>query len=378
MSPTSDDIAIPADLLPRDGRFGSGPSKVRSEAVEALAKTASEYLGTSHRQATVRFMVGALRNGLAELLNVPDGYEVILGNGGTTAFWDAAAFGLIERRSQHLSFGEFSSKFAAGVKAAPFLDEPSIIASEPGTHPVAVADATVDAYALTHNETSTGVSMPLARPAGATDDQLVLVDATSGAGGLRFDAAETDVYYFAPQKGLGSDGGLWLASVSPRAIERIERVAASDRWIPPSLDLKVALDNSRLDQTYNTPALVTIFLAAQQVEWINGNGGLEWAASRCDRSADIIYGWADASAFASPFVADPADRSHVVATIDFDGSIDANTISAVLRRNGIVDTDSYRKLGRNQLRIALFPAIEPDDVAALTKAIDFVVDRLRS
>jgi len=248
----------------------------------------------------------------------------------------------------------------------------------PGTHPEAVADADVDAYALTHNETSTGVSMPLARPAGATDDQLVLVDATSGAGGLRFDAAETDVYYFAPQKGLGSDGGLWLASVSPRAIERIERVAASDRWIPPSLDLKIALDNSRLDQTYNTPALVTIFLAAQQVEWINGNGGLEWAASRCDRSADIIYGWADASEFASPFVADPADRSHVVATIDFDGSIDANTISAVLRRNGIVDTDSYRKLGRNQLRIALFPAIEPDDVAALTKAIDFVVDRLRS
>ena len=376
MSPTSDDIAIPADLLPRDGRFGSGPSKVRSEAVEALAKTASEYLGTSHRQATVRFMVGALRNGLAELLNVPDGYEVILGNGGTTAFWDAAAFGLIERRSQHLSFGEFSSKFAAGVKAAPFLDEPSIIASEPGTHPVAVADATVDAYALTHNETSTGVSMPLERPAGATDDQVVLVDATSGAGGLRFDAAETDVYYFAPQKGLGSDGGLWLASVSPRAIERIERVAASDRWIPPSLDLKIALDNSRLDQTYNTPALVTIFLAAQQVEWINGNGGLEWAASRCDRSADIIYGWADASEFASPFVADPADRSHVVATIDFDGSIDANTISAVLRRNGIVDTDSYRKLGRNQLRIALFPAIEPDDVAALTRCIEYVVQQL--
>jgi phosphoserine aminotransferase len=376
MSPTSDDIAIPADLLPRDGRFGSGPSKVRPEAVEELAKSASEYLGTSHRQATVRFTVGALRNGLAELLNLPDGYEVMLGNGGTTAFWDAATLGLIERRSQHLSFGEFSSKFASAVAAAPFLEEPSVIASDPGTHPEAVADADVDAYALTHNETSTGVSMTLARPAGAGDGQLVLVDATSGAGGLRFDASETDVYYFAPQKGLGSDGGLWLAAVSPAAIERIERLAASDRWIPSSLDLKIALDNSRLDQTYNTPALVTIFLAAQQVEWINGNGGLEWSASRCDRSAEIIYSWADASSFATPFVSDPADRSHVVATIDFDAAIDANTIAAVLRRNGIVDTESYRKLGRNQLRIALFPAIEPDDVAALTRCLDHVVDRL--
>ncbi|MEY2435004.1 MAG: phosphoserine aminotransferase [Acidimicrobiaceae bacterium] len=375
MSPARDDIAIPAELLPHDGRFGSGPSKVRTEAVEALAKSATEYLGTSHRQATVRFMVGALRNGLAELLNLPDGYEVILGNGGTTAFWDASTFGLIERRSQHLSFGEFSSKFAAAVSAAPFLEPPSVIVSEPGTHPLAVADAEVDAYALTHNETSTGVSMVLQRPDGATDDQLVLVDATSGAGGLRFDASQTDVYYFAPQKGLGSDGGLWLATVSPRAIERIEQIAASDRWIPPSLDLKIALDNSRLDQTYNTPALATIFLAAQQVDWINGNGGLEWAASRCDRSAKTIYGWAEASSFATPFVVDPADRSHVVATIDFDASIDANTISAVLRRNGIVDTDSYRKLGRNQLRIALFPAIEPDDVASLTKCIDYVVER---
>jgi phosphoserine aminotransferase len=376
MSPNIDDIAIPADLLPRDGRFGSGPSKVRAEAVEELAKVASEYLGTSHRQATVRFMVGALRNGLAELLNLPDGYEIMLGNGGTTAFWDAAVFGLIEQHSQHLSFGEFSSKFASAVAAAPFLDAPSVIAAEPGTHPLAVADADVDAYALTHNETSTGVSMTLERPAGATESQLVVVDATSGAGGLRFDASQTDVYYFAPQKGLGSDGGLWLAAVSPRAIERIERIAASDRWIPASLDLKIALDNSRLDQTYNTPALATIFLAAQQVEWINGNGGLEWAASRCDRSAQTIYGWADASSVATPFVVDPADRSHVVATIDFDGSVDANTIAAVLRRNGVVDTDSYRKLGRNQLRIALFPAIEPDDVAALTHCIDYVVEQL--
>ena len=373
MSPAPDDIAIPATLLPGDGRFGSGPSKVRLEALEALAKTGSEYLGTSHRQATVRFMVGALRNGLAELLNLPDGFEIMLGNGGTTSFWDAAAFGLIERRSQHLSFGEFSSKFAGAVAAAPFLDEPSVIASAPGTHPDAVADDAVDAYALTHNETSTGVSMTLTRPAGARADQLVLVDATSGAGGLRFDMNQVDVYYFAPQKGLASDGGLWLAAVSPRAIERIEGVAASDRWIPASLDLKIALDNSRLDQTYNTPSLVTIFLAAHQVEWINGNGGLEWAAGRCDRSAAAIYSWAEASSFASPFVTNPDDRSHVVATIDFDDAIDAVQLSGILRRNGIVDTDSYRKLGRNQLRVALFPAIEPDDVVALTKCIDYVI-----
>ncbi|HEX4820677.1 MAG TPA: phosphoserine transaminase [Acidimicrobiales bacterium] len=370
------EITIPIDLLPSDGRFGCGPSKVRPEAVAELAKAAPEYMGTSHRQATVRFMVGALRNGLAELLRLPDGYEIVLGNGGTTSFWDAAVFGLIERRSQHLSFGEFSSKFAASVKAAPFLDEPSVISSEPGTHPDAVADADVDAYALTHNETSTGVMMGLQRPSGATDGQLVLVDATSAAGGLRVDLNEVDVYYFAPQKNLGSDGGLWLAAVSPAAIERIERIAASDRWIPSSLDLKIALDNSRLDQTYNTPALATIFLAAQQVDWINGNGGLEWSASRCDRSAEIMYGWAHAASFATPFVHDPDDRSHVVATIDFDASIDATAISAALRRNGIVDTDSYRKLGRNQLRIALFPAIEPDDIAALTTCIDYVVERL--
>ena len=370
------EITIPIDLLPGDGRFGSGPSKVRPEAVEALAKVAPEYMGTSHRQATVRFMVGALRNGLAELLRLPDGYEILLGNGGTTTFWDAAVFGLVERRSQHLSFGEFSSKFAAAVTAAPFLDEPSVISSEPGTHPRAVADADVDAYALTHNETSTGVMMPLQRPTGAGDDQLVLVDATSAAGGLRVALNEVDVYYFAPQKCLGSDGGLWLAAVSPAAIERIERIAATDRWIPPSLDLKIALDNSRLDQTYNTPALATVFLAAQQVDWINGNGGLEWSASRCDRSAEVIYGWADSTSFTTPFVQDPDDRSHVVATIDFEDSIDAATLCAVLRRNGIVDTDSYRKLGRNQLRIALFPAIDPDDVAALTTCIDYVVERL--
>jgi phosphoserine aminotransferase len=376
MSAATPEIAIPADLLPRDGRFGSGPSKVRTEAMEALAKAAPEYMGTSHRQATVRFVVGALRNGLAELLNVPDGYEIVLGNGGTTAFWDAAAYGIIEHRSQHLSFGEFSSRFAAEVAGAPFLEQPSIIESAPGTHPLAVADPTVDAYCLTHNETSTGVAMPLQRPEGATADQLVLVDATSAAGGLRFDATQVDVYYFAPQKNLGSDGGLWIAAMSPAGIERAERIASSNRWIPAFVDLAIAIDNSRKDQTYNTPALATLFLAVEQVEWINGNGGLEWAASRCDHSAEILYGWAEASSFATPFVADPAQRSHVVATIDFDPSIDATSVSGVLRRNGVVDTDSYRKLGRNQLRIAMFTAVDPADIAALTHCIDYIVERL--
>jgi phosphoserine aminotransferase len=376
MAADTPDIRVPADLLPGDGRFGCGPSKVRPEQVEALAKVGGDYLGTSHRQATVRFMVGALRNGLAELLNIPDGYEIILGNGGTTTFWDAATFNLVERRSQHLSFGEFSSKFAQCVAAAPFLEEPSVIKAEPGTHPLPVADPDVDAYCLTHNETSTGVAMPLARPDGAGDDQLVVVDATSAAGGLRFDAAQVDVYYFAPQKCLASDGGLWLAAVSPAAVERIERLSGGDRWIPSSLDLGIALDNSRKDQTYNTPALATIFLAKEQVEWINGNGGLEWAASRCDRSAATMYSWAEAADFATPFVADPAQRSHVVATIDLADSISADVVSAVLRANGIVDTESYRKLGRNQLRIAMFPSIEPDDIAALTRCIDHVVAAL--
>jgi phosphoserine aminotransferase len=368
-------LTIPAELLPSDGRFGCGPSKVRPEALEALAEVGSTYLGTSHRQSTVRTQVGRLRRGLADLLSLPDGYEVLLGNGGSTLFWDIATFGLIDGRSQHLSFGEFSSKFAAAAQAAPHLDEPEVIESAYGTHPLPVGRAGIDTYALTHNETSTGVAMPLARPVGADPDALVLVDATSAAGGLRFDPTEVDVYYFAPQKCLASDGGLWLAACSPRAIERIERIAASDRWIPAALDLETAVTNSRLDQTYNTPALATVFLAAEQVDWINGNGGLEWAASRCDRSAEAIFGWAEASPFATPYVADPAMRSHVVATVDFDG-VDANTVSAVLRRNGILDTESYRKLGRNQIRVALFPAIEPDDVAALCACIDHVVEHL--
>jgi phosphoserine aminotransferase len=376
VSESTEAISIPDDLLPADGRFGSGPSKVRPEALAALADTGRSFLGTSHRQATVRFMVAALRNGIAELLSLPDGYEVALGNGGTTAFWDAATFGLIDQRSQHLSFGEFSSKFAACAAAAPHLDDPEVIESAPGTVPEAKATPDVDAYCLTHNETSTGVAAELRRPEGS--EGLVLVDATSGAGGLRFDPAQVDAYYFAPQKGLASDGGLWLAALSPAAVERIERIAASDRWCPAFLDLGIALDNSRKDQTYNTPALATIHLAVQQLEWILHNGGLPFAAGRCDQSAEVIYGWAEASDYATPFVTDPAIRSHVVATIDLDDAVAATTVSRVLRRNFVLDTESYRKLGRNQLRIALYPAIDPEDVAALTRCIDHVVERLRS
>ncbi len=374
MSPSNPDIRIPVDLLPRDGRFGSGPSKVRPEEVEALAGSGTTYLGTSHRQGTVRFMVAALRNGIAELLSLPDGYEVALGNGGTTAFWDAATFGLIDQRSQHLSYGEFSSKFAACAAAAPHLGDPEIIESAPGTVPTPKANPDVDAYCFTHNETSTGVAVPSVRLEGA--EGLVLVDATSAAGALRFDASQVDAYYFAPQKALASDGGLWLAALSPAAVERIERISAGDRWVPAFLDLGIALDNSRKDQTYNTPALATIFLAVQQIEWVLHNGGLPFAAGRCDRSAEILYGWAESRDYATPFVTDPAIRSHVVATIDLDDEIPAAAVSSVLRQNLVVDTESYRKLGRNQLRIAMFPAIDPDDIEALTHCIDYVVERL--
>jgi phosphoserine aminotransferase len=373
MTESLPDISLPSDLLPADGRFGSGPSKVRPDAVEALFKTGDEYLGTSHRKAAVKFMVAALRNGVAELLSLPDGYEVALGNGGTTAFWDAASFQLIEQRSQHLSFGEFSSKFAKVTADAPHLGDPQVIESEPGTAPVAVAAEGIDAYCLTHNETSTGVATELKRPDGA--EGLVLVDATSGAGGLRTDMSQTDAYYFAPQKALAADGGLWISALSPAAVERIERLKG-ERWTPAFLDLGTALDNSRKDQTYNTPALTTVFLVVQQLEWILHNGGLPWAAARCDRSAEIIYSWAEKSEFATPFVQDPSLRSHVVATIDFDDSVWAEGLSTILRKNGIVDTESYRKLGRNQLRIALFPAIDPEDVEALTHCIDYIVERL--
>ena len=369
-------LEIPKDLLPEDGRFGAGPSKVRPAQLEALVATGRSYLGTSHRQAPVRDQVGRLRSGLRELFSLPDGYEVLLGNGGATEFWDIATFGLIRQRSQHLSFGEFSSKFATAAAQAPFLDEPSVVKSDPGTHPLPVAEPGVDLYALTHNETSTGVMMPIARVDGADDGALVAVDATSGAGGLPVDASQFDVYYFSPQKSFASDGGLWLALVSPAALDRIASVKASGRWVPASYDLSIALDNSKLDQTYNTPALATIFLMAEQVDWMNGQGGLDWAVSRTRDSSDRLYGWAEKSPVASPFVADPAMRSQVIGTIDFDDTVDAAQVAKVLRANGIVDTEPYRKLGRNQLRIAMFPAIEPSDVEALTGCIDHVVERL--
>jgi phosphoserine aminotransferase len=369
-------IVIPADLRPGDGRFGSGPSKVRPEALAGLAATGRSYLGTSHRQPGVRSVVGRIRSGLRELFALPAGHEVVLGNGGATAFWDIATFGLIRERSQHLSFGEFSAKFAAAAKRAPFLGEPTVIASGLGTHPQPRAEAGVDVYALTHNETSTGVAMPIRRVPGADPDALVLVDATSAAGGLPVEAANFDAYYFAPQKCFASDGGLWIALLSPAALARIKEIAAAGRWVPASYDLSIALENSRKDQTYNTPALATLFLLADQLEWLNDRGGLDWATARTADSASRIYTWAEKTPYASPFVADPAQRSNVVATIDFADSVDAKAISAALRANGIVDTEPYRKLGRNQLRVAMFPAVEPADVEALTGCIDYVVDRL--
>src|SRR5438045_635007 len=357
MAPDVPQIELPPELRPTDGRFGSGPSKVRQEAVAALAAAAPTYLGTSHRQAPVKSVVRRLREGLASLLSLPDGYEVVLGNGGTTAFWDAAAFGLVERRAQHLSFGEFSSKFAAVTAAAPFLDAPQIIESAPGTHPELDANPDVDVYAFPHNETSTGVAMEVRRPAPA--EGLVLVDATSGAAGLPVDATQFDAYYFAPQKGFASEGGLWVAALSPAAVERIARIKASGRWAPSFLDLSIAVENSRLDQTYNTPALATLFLMVHQLEWVLGNGGLARSASRCDESAEIVYGWAEASEYGTPFVVDKGDRSHVVATVDLDPSLVATTVSTVLRANGIADTESYRKLGRNQPRPAMSPTTQP-------------------
>jgi phosphoserine aminotransferase len=371
------DITIPANLLPSDGRFGCGPSKVRPEAVQALADDAGTFLGTSHRQKTVKSKVGSLREGLAQLFSLPEGYVVALGNGGTTCFWDAATFQLIDRKSQHLTFGEFSSKFATAAADAPHLGDPEIISSDVGTHPDPVAREDVDLYAFTHNETSTGVMMPILRPAGAASPGegggLVAVDATSGAGGLRVDPEQFDAYYFAPQKCFGSDGGLWVALLSPAAQDRITAITATKRWVPASMDLTIALDNSKLDQTYNTPALATLYLFDHQVRWFNENGGLEFSAGRSDASAEILYTWAENSDFARPFVSREQDRSHVVGTIDFDDAIEAATVAAILRANGIVDTEPYRKLGRNQLRIAMFPGIDPDDIASLCACINYVV-----
>ncbi|HET9380519.1 MAG TPA: phosphoserine transaminase [Streptomyces sp.] len=370
------EIRIPTDIKPADGRFGAGPSKVRTQALDALAATGTSLLGTSHRQAPVKNLVGQVREGIRELFQLPDGYEVVLGNGGSTAFWDIATHGLIENRSQHLSFGEFSSKFAKAAKLAPWLAEPDVVSASPGTHPEPVAEAGVDVYALTHNETSTGVAMPINRVAGADEGALVLVDATSGAGGLPVDIAETDVYYFAPQKSFAADGGLWIGVFSPAAIERAERVHASGRHVPEFFSLPTAIDNSRKNQTYNTPALSTLFLLNQQVEWINGQGGLDWAVRRTATSARTLYGWAEDVKFANPFVADPAKRSAVIGTIDFTEEVDAAAVAKVLRANGIVDTEPYRKLGRNQLRIGMFPAIDPADVEALTASVDYIVERL--
>ncbi|MER5769874.1 phosphoserine transaminase [Streptomyces sp. NPDC001985] len=370
------DIQIPADIKPADGRFGAGPSKVRTEALDALAATGSSLLGTSHRQAPVKNLVGEVRTGVRDLFRLPEGYEVVLGNGGSTAFWDIATHGLIENKSQHLSFGEFSSKFAKAAKLAPWLAEPTVISSDPGTHPDPVAEAGTDVYALTHNETSTGVAAPVRRVAGADDGALVLVDATSGAGGLPVDITETDVYYFAPQKSFAADGGLWIAAFSPAALERAARVHGSGRHVPEFFSLPTAIDNSLKNQTYNTPALATLFLLNEQLKWINGQGGLDWAVARTAASSQALYGWAESSKHATPFVTDPSKRSQVIGTINFEDDIDAAAIAKVLRANGIVDTEPYRKLGKNQLRVAMFPAVEPSDVAALTSCIDYVIENL--
>jgi phosphoserine aminotransferase len=371
---TSDTIlAIPADLKPGDGRFGCGPSKVRPEALAKLAEQ-SALMGTSHRQAPVRDVVRRVREGIDELLGLPDGYEVILGNGGTTAFWESACAWLIRERSLNLTFGEFSQKFAKAAKVAPFLADPIVIEAEPGGAPAPRGDAAADLIGWAHNETSTGVMVPIERPADA-GDALIAIDATSGAGGLPLDASQADVYYFAPQKGFASDGGLWLAALSPAAIARIEELdGATDRWQPEFLSLAVALDNSRKQQTYNTPAVATLFLLADQVEWMLAGGGLDWCVSRTKDSSSRLYGWAEGTEFATPFVADESKRSYVVGTIDFADDVDAAAIAKTLRANGIVDTEPYRKLGRNQLRIGMFPAVEPDDVEALTKCIDYVVE----
>jgi len=370
------DIQIPADLLPADGRFGAGPSKIQTSHLDALAATGATLMGTSHRQAPVKNTVGRVREGLAELFTLPEGYEVVLGNGGATAFWDIATFGLIREKSQHLSFGEFSAKFGSAAKAAPWLADPSVIKAEPGSRPDAVAEEGVDVYAWAHNETSTAVMAPVIRPAGAADDALVLVDATSGSGGLPVDLNEADVYYFAPQKCFASDGGLWIALMSPRALARVEEIKASGRFVPAFFDLQTAIDNSRLNQTYNTPSVATLFLMAEQLDWMNASGSLKGMVERTTASSDALYGWAERTSYTTPYVTNPADRSLVIGTIDLDDAIDAAAVAKTLRANGIVDTEPYRKLGRNQLRIAMYPAIDPADIEALTACIDHVVGRL--
>ena len=379
-STTTGPLTIPIDLLPADGRFGCGPSKVRPAQIEALAAIGSTVLGTSHRQKPVKHLVRRVREGVSSLFALPEGYEVVLGNGGTTAFWDAAAFGLVEARAQHLAFGEFSAKFASVTGNAPFLQGASVVKAEAGSLAVPHAEDGVDAYAWPHNETSTGVMAPVHRVQGvassADGGPLVLIDATSGAGGLPVDIREADVYYFAPQKCFASDGGLWLAVMSPAALARVERIKGSGRWMPDFLDLTTAIDNSRKDQTYNTPAVTTLALLADPVEWLNAQGGLDWAVARTADSSSRLYGWAERTEYTTPFVADPAARSQVVGTIDFADSVDAAAVAATLRANGVVDVEPYRKLGRNQLRVAMFPAVEPADVEALTRCVEHVVERL--
>jgi len=367
------ELRIPSSLLPVDGRFGCGPSKVRPEQLAYLADVGRELMGTSHRQAPVKDLVNRVRSGLGDLFSLPAGYEVVLGDGGSTAFWDAAAFSIITRRSQHLSFGEFGAKFAAAA-SAPFLDSPHVITAAAGSLSTAVVVDGVDVYAWPQNETSTGVMAPVARV--EAEGALTVVDATSAAGGVLVDIAETDVYYFAPQKNFASDGGLWFAIMSPAAIERVSDIASSNRYIPEFLSLKNAVENSRLNQTLNTPAIATLLLLESQLEWINSNGGLSWAAARTLESSSALYDWADATAYATPFVTDPAHRSQVVVTIDFAAEVDAAAVAATLRANGILDTEPYRKLGRNQLRVATFVAVDPDDVRALISCIDHVVEHL--
>lgn len=366
---------IPDDIKPADGRFGCGPSKVRPEQLRSLVDVGASVFGTSHRQKPVKDVVARVRSGLRDLFSLPDGYEVVLGNGGTTAFWDAAAFGLIRERSLHLTYGEFSSKFASVTKKNPFIGEPIVVSADPGSAPEPVADPSADLIGWAHNETSTGVAVPVRRPAGS-ENALIAIDATSGAGGLPVDIADADVYYFAPQKCFAADGGLWIALMSPAALARVEEIKDSGRWTPDFLSLPIAIDNSVKDQTYNTPALATLLLLADQIEWLNNHGGLDWAVKRTLDSSSRLYTWAEASEYATPFVADPAHRSQVVGTIDFADSVDAAAVAKVLRANGIVDTEPYRKLGRNQLRIGMFPAVDPDDVTRLTHCVDWVVEKL--
>ena len=369
-------VTIPADLLPQDGRFGCGPSKVRPAQVDYLASISRTVLGTSHRQAPVRSLVAQIRTGLADLFSLPDGYEIILGNGGSTAFWDIAAFGLVRDRAQHLAFGEFSAKFGSVTQKAPFLGDPTIITGEPGTLPTPVAEAGIDVYAWAQNETSTGVMAPVRRVGGADEGSLVLVDATSGAGGLPVDISQADVYYFGPQKCFAADGGLWLAAFSPAALARVDEIAASGRWVPDFFSLPTAISNSRLSQTYNTPAVSTLALLSSQVGWMNEQGGLPWSVKRTTDSSSRLYSWAEATSYTSPFVTEPSARSLVVGTIDFSDEVDAALVAAALRANGVVDVEPYRKLGRNQLRVGMFPAVDPEDISKLIASIEYVVGQM--